>query len=96
MTKTQKLQIGAATVLYDCFKVIAGFLRIRFSTIWNMSVSRVDIYVREQIIIHKVIIALIVAMCQSAVFVQIDGSNFRKIQIPFFVPVYQCLISTDR
>ena len=69
MTKTQKLQIGAATVLYDCFKVIAGFLRIRFSTIWNMSVSRVDIYVREQIIIHKVIIALIVAMCQSAVFV---------------------------
>ena len=28
MTKTQKLQIGAATVLYDGFKVIAGFLRI--------------------------------------------------------------------
>ena len=96
MTKTKKLQIGSATAFYDGFEVVACFLCIRFGAIRDMSVCRIDIYVRKQVIIHKIIITLVVVMCQSTVFIQIDGSNLRKIKVPFFIPVYQCFISTYR
>ncbi len=56
----------------------------------------VDIYFAEQVLIHKVIVALVVVPGKPFVFIQVYGCHLGEIQIPLVVPFYKVFVSADR
>lgn len=80
----------------DRIVLTACLLAVLNHSVRQIRLVLIDIYLAEEIIIHKIIIALVVFSWKSLVLVQVYRRYLRKIQIPFFVPLYQLLISTDR
>ena len=44
---------------------------------------------------HKVIVALVVLFCQSAILIKINSCYLGKIDIILMIPLYQLIINSD-
>lgn len=79
VSQSQKLQVNTAQA-FD-YGLIAGALfgAVRFGSVRHSGVGGVNIDMAEQVVMHKVIIALIIVSRKAAVFVQVDAPYFRKI-----------------
>ena len=60
VSKAQKLQVNAAQILDDLLIHLAGFVAVRFLSVRYKSMVFADIYMVEQICIHKVTVALVI------------------------------------
>ena len=96
MAKTQKLQIHPAKRL-DQFLISRTLLvAVRFHSIREIRVSRINIHLVKQVLMHEVIIALVIGTGKSLVLVQIHRLHIGKVQIPLLIQRNQPLISSDR
>ena len=50
----------------------------------------------EQVLLHKIMVALLMESIQSTIFVQINGSGLGKIQIAGSIPPSQIPVSANR
>ncbi len=79
-SKAQKLQIQSAQRTDDCLMFFTCLFFIRIAAVRNINCILTYIYIPEQVLLHKIVIALPVPRVQTAVFIQIDRGNPGKIQ----------------
>ena len=79
-------------------RIIAGALLflVRLHAVGQIDTRWVDVHMVKKVVVHEIMIALVVFRLHAIVFIQIDCSHIRKIQIALFVPLDQLLICADR
>ena len=50
----------------------------------------------KEVIVHKIVVALVVFSCKASVFVQVGSMYCRKIQIALFIEFNQVLVGSQR
>ena len=96
MSKTQQLQINTAHGCDHFIVFLTGFLTVRLCAIRQMGVCRINIYMRKQIVMHEVVIALLVLLGQALVLIQVYTSYVGEIVVAIFIACYQIFVSADR
>ena len=79
-------------------RIIAGALLflVRLHAVRQIDMRWVNVHMVKKVVMHEIMIALVVFRLHAVVFIQIDRSHIRKIQIALFVPLDQLLICADR
>ncbi len=75
MAQSQKLQVRTAQAVDQRFISFAFLLGIWLHTIGHIGTFRTDVHMIEQMVMHKIIIALIIFPVQSLILVQVHGRN---------------------
>ena len=96
MSKTQQLQINTAHGCDHFIVFLTGFLTVRLCDIRQMGVCRINIYMRKQIVMHEVVIALLVLLGQALVLIQVYTSYVGEIVVAIFIASYQIFVCADR
>ena len=92
----QQLNVHAAGLLYQLLIALALCLQILCGAAWNAGVFLVDVDVVEQIVVHKVTVALVVVAVQSCILVQVDSFYMAKVHSALVVHLNQLFIHSDR
>src|SRR5690606_5723160 len=98
VTNTQNLQINTAYGfnLFFIFQACSFYFTFINSSVRNMNISRIDIYMIEQMGVHEAIIALHGLSADGIVLVQIKSDDVFKAQPFFLVHAYQFGIQSFR
>lgn len=83
MSDSKKLKVNAACSFYNSVILAACFLAVRLQSVWHKGSALINIYMIEQMSVHKVTIALVIISGKSSVLVKVYACNLREIQISF-------------
>ena len=96
MSQAQKLQVDT-TCLRNCLLVcIASRLGVLHRTVGDMRLLDVDIDVVEEIVLHKVTVALVVSSRQSAILVKIERLRIREADFACVARAHELGIQANR
>ena len=76
VSQTKKLNVNASHGLDQTLISVTLFFRIRFCSIRYVCILWFDVHPVEQMLMHKVIIALIIVSGQASVLIQIHCFHF--------------------
>ena len=88
----QQLQVDAAHALDHI--IIAGALScgVQIGAVRQIDALRADVHQIKQVAVHKAPVALRMLSGQAAVLVQVDGGDFREVNVILVVPFHQLLV----
>ena len=95
VSQTQKLQVDAAYVSDNLVVCVTGFVCVRLCSIWHECTLFRKIYVVEEVVVHKIAVALVIVARQTFVLVQVYAGCFGEIQITVVIACDQLFISAD-
>ena len=96
VTNAEQLQIGITGGSDDLVVLRAGSGGIGVGTVGHMRVVQVDVDVIEEVLTHKVVIALGIVVRKAAILVQVVGADLGKVDVALLVPSSELLVGTDR
>ena len=73
VSKAQQLKVNAALSFNYILIPGALFFAVRFCSVRNIGILHVNINVFEKVIIHEIVVALVVILCQAPVFIQVHA-----------------------
>ena len=76
VTDSEQLQIHSAERFYLRLIARTFLVRIRFHSIWDIDILKINIDLVKQMLRHEVKIALVVRLVEPFIFIQIYSSNF--------------------
>ena len=90
MSDSKKLKVNAACSFYNSVILAACFLAVRLQSVWHKGSALINIYMIEQMSVHKVTIALVIISGKSSVLVKVYACNLREnSRSPFFSTILQ-------
>ena len=96
VANAEQLQIGVAGGSDDLVVLGAGSGGIGVRTVGHMRVVQIDVDVIEEVLTHKVVIALGIVMRKATILVQVVGADLGKVDVTLLVPSSKLLVGTNR
>ena len=70
---TEMIKVNAAVSFNYILIPGALFFAVRFCSVRNIGILHVNINVFEKVIIHEIVVALVIILCQAPVFIQVHA-----------------------
>ena len=95
VAQPKHLDIHAAHALNHRLVAGALFLAVRLGAVRDIGVVQIDVDILKQVVVHKIVVALVVISGQSTVLVEVYAFYLGEIQIAVFVALDQTLVGAD-
>ena len=95
VAQPKHLDIHAAHALNHRLVAGALLIAVRLGAVRDIGVVQVDVDILEQVVVHKVIVALVVISGQSSVLVEVHALYLGEIQISVLAALNQALVGAD-
>ena len=96
VTDAEQLQIRVTGSSDDLVVLRAGSGSVGIGAIGHMRVVQVDVDVIEEVLTHKVVIALGIVVRKAAILVQVVGADLGKVDVALLVPSSELLVGANR
>ena len=92
----EQLQIDAAERLNKALIAHSLFFKVICVAVRHMCVRLVDIHVVKEVVVHEIAVAVRVRIVQTAVFVEVYGAHFGKVQYAVLITLYKIFVGANR
>ena len=96
VTDAEQLQIGVTGGSDDLVVLRAGSGSVGIGAIGHMRVVQVDVNVIEEVLTHKVVVALRIVVRKATILVEVVGADLGKVDVTLLVPSGELLVGANR
>ena len=96
VTDAEQLQIRVTGSSDDFVVLRAGSGSVGIGTIGHMRVVQVDVNVIEEVLTHKVVVALGIVVRKATILVEVVGADLGKVDVTLLVPCGELLVGANR
>ena len=94
-SNAENLNVDTAKLTYLLLVCLAECVNVLCLTVGNVCISLVNVDLIEEVLVHKVTVALIVVGSYGIVFVKVYGGYLGEVELACLVVIDEAIVKTD-